>query len=204
MSELTMSSSTSGRVRSADPYRNARLVVAYAEVLGLVAPAQGPDSGTGRFDEAVRALGELGVARQLRPVAGRTGERDLANAAAEALDAIEGSPLPAAEWTALDEVLGNMLPGLVGVSMSSVSRYRAGTRTTPDAVAARLHVLALIVTDLAGSYNEFGIRRWFQRPRSALDGRAPREILSGGWQTAAADTVRVRELAASLTGPGAW
>lgn len=196
-----MNGSAPQRVRLADAHWNARLVVGYAEVIGLLDPSAGPGMSVGRFNDALRALAGAGVARHVELVAQQPTEGELGRAAGAALAAIEESPLPTSEWRALDGVLANMLPGLLGVSMSSVSRYRAGTRATPDAVAARLHTLALIVTDLAGSYNEFGIRRWFQRPRTALDGRAPRDILSGRWDTGAPDVGRVRELAASLTRP---
>jgi len=65
-----------------------------------------------------------------------------------------------------------MLAEFVRVSQSSIHRYRAGQRVTPDQVAARLHFLALVTSDLAGSYSEIGVRRWFQRSRSALGGNA--------------------------------
>jgi hypothetical protein len=39
-------------------------------------------------------------------------------------------------------------------------------------VAERLHWLAMVVADLAGSYNALGIRRWFERPRALLGGAA--------------------------------
>jgi hypothetical protein len=65
-------------------------------------------------------------------------------------------------------------------------------------VAARLHFLASVVGDLAGAYNDFGIRRWFERPRTALEGRAPAALLSGPWSPDDVEPQRVRELAASL------
>ncbi|TMK24849.1 MAG: hypothetical protein E6G64_16815 [Actinobacteria bacterium] len=72
--------------------------------------------------------------------------------------------------------------------------------TTPDEVAERLHFLALVVADLAGSYNEFGIRRWFARPRPQLDGRSPSHLLRGNWRSDQPGPQRVRELARALTG----
>jgi hypothetical protein len=105
-----------------------------------------------------------------------------------------------AEWGPLGEVLADDLAALVGVSASSLARYRTGERATPDEVAARLHVLTLIVSDLSGSYNDFGIRRWFKRSRQALGGRAPGEILSGDWDPQSEDVVAVRQLASSLLG----
>jgi hypothetical protein len=79
-----------------------------------------------------------------------------------------------------------------------VGRYERGARRTPDAVAARLHFLALLIGDLAGAYNPIGIRRWFDRPRTALEGHAPAYLLAGPWQPEEAGPARVRELARAL------
>ena len=116
------------------------------------------------------------------------------------LSAIDDSPIPQAEWGPLSEFLGEELPALLGISASSLTRYRSGERTTPDVVAARLHVIAQVVSDLTGSYNDFGVRRWFGRPRQALDGCAPNSILSGDWAPDDPDVARVRALAQALLG----
>ena len=106
--------------------------------------------------------------------------------------------MPATEWPALQEVLGaDLLASLVGISASSVQRYLGGARTTPDAVAVRLHFLALVVADLAGAYNDIGVRRWFGRPRKRLGGSSPAQLLAGGWWPDDDGPNRVRELAAS-------
>ena len=81
----------------------------------------------------------------------------------------------------------------------SVRRYRAGARETPDDVVARLHTLALMVGDLAGAYNDAGIRRWFVRPRTLLRNRAPADILTSGWQPEDPGPRQVRDLATALT-----
>ena len=70
---------------------------------------------------------------------------------------------------------------LLAISPSSVRRYKDRARITPDAVAARLHFLALVVGDLAGTYNEIGIRRWFDRSRAPLDHRSPADVLQKEW-----------------------
>ena len=81
--------------------------------------------------------------------------------------------MPEFEWNRLTEVLGlELLPRLLGISPSSVRRYKAAARTTPDDVADRLHFLSLIVGDLSGAYNEIGIRQWFARKRTQQIGRA--------------------------------
>ena len=48
-------------------------------------------------------------------------------------------------------------------------------------MAARLHGLALLIQQLEGTHNAFGIWRWFQRPRASLDGQAPQDLLQGDW-----------------------
>ena len=65
-------------------------------------------------------------------------------------------------------------------------------------IAARLHFLALLVGDLAGSYNDIGVRRWFQRQRTRLDGRAPADLLTGEWDPDDPGARRVREVAREL------
>ncbi|MDD9964122.1 MAG: hypothetical protein F4X81_18705 [Gammaproteobacteria bacterium] len=113
-----------------------------------------------------------------------------------------GEPqVPATEWPALQEVLGaELLATLVGISASSVRRYLAGARATPDAVAVRLHFLAMVVADLAGAYNDIGVRRWFGRARKRLGGSSPDQLLGGDWWPDDDGPNRVRELAANLAG----
>jgi transcriptional regulator with XRE-family HTH domain len=119
-------------------------------------------------------------------------------------DLLEESPLPATEWPRLSTIFeSDQLAQLVGISPSSLSRYERGERRTPDQVAARLHFVALIVGDLTGAYNEIGVRRWFDRKRSALGGRSPAQFLSGPWRPEDEDPQRVRDLARALvTSPG--
>jgi hypothetical protein len=110
--------------------------------------------------------------------------------------ALEEPPVPEFEWNRLTEVLGSdLLSRLLGASASSVRRYKAASRTTPDDVAARLHFLSLIVGDLSGAYNEIGIRQWFERKRVQLDGRTPLDWLEAGWKLDEPRPQRVRELA---------
>jgi hypothetical protein len=116
-------------------------------------------------------------------------------------EALEASATPSTEWPAMRGVFGDeMLVELLGVAPSSLRRYASGERATPDEVAARLHWLAMVVADLAGGYNDFGIRRWFERPRSQLDGRSPRQTLGAAWTPDDATAVHVRTLASVLSG----
>ena len=115
--------------------------------------------------------------------------------------ALDESPSPATEWGALRETLGDtLLAALVGISDASLRRYASGQRETPQKVAERLHWLALVGGDLAGSYNAFGIRRWFERPRQQLAGRSPRAELGADWSVDDATAAQVKSLAQALVG----
>jgi transcriptional regulator with XRE-family HTH domain len=114
--------------------------------------------------------------------------------------ALEGSPMPAFEWPAMLDLFGaERLAELLGVSVASLRRYAKDERPTPDVVAARLHLLARIVAELRGAYSEVGVRRWFERPRTALRGRAPEDLLTDAWDPDGADADRVLALARALT-----
>jgi len=114
---------------------------------------------------------------------------------------LEESPNPVTEWPSMREVFGDdMLAALLDISASSLRRYAGAERGTPDVTAARLHWLAMVVSDLAGGYNALGMRRWFERQRAQLDGRSPRATLGANWQPDDASAQRVRALAATLSG----
>ncbi|MDE0039154.1 MAG: hypothetical protein OXU77_16615 [Gammaproteobacteria bacterium] len=172
-----------------------------ADAMGLV-----PRKITCLDDSAIRSLGmgleRAGICRRYLPELDRPTATDPARLAVvldEICEALDASPAPATEWPALHEVLGaEMLARLVGVSASSARRYLAGTRPIPDAVAVRLHLLALVVADLAGAYNDIGVRRWFDRPRKRLGGSSPARLLAEGWSPDDDGPSRVRELAAGL------
>jgi hypothetical protein len=112
---------------------------------------------------------------------------------------LEESPLPDTEWPRLLQVFErDQLAALLGISPASVFRYGRHERRTPDEIAARVHFLALVIGDLAGAYNEIGIRRWFERKRTPLNGRSPASLLRGTWQPEDSGPRAVRELARSL------
>ena len=191
-----------------DPFTNpglARLaarVIAFASTVGLVTQAiRTLDRKTWTVVlGSLRKAGLLRAAPLLTLQSGVSLESELGRL----YETIEDSPLPEAEWKPMHDVLGDdMLTKLLGISRPSVHRYRTSERTTPQDVAERLHVLALIVSDLAGSYNDYGIRRWFERPRAQLGGRAPRALLKKGFRPDDQGVRRVRALAAALLGAGA-
>lgn len=120
------------------------------------------------------------------------------------LRVVEESPVPEKEWAAMRDIFGDEeLTRLLGISLSSVKRYAVSDRETPMNIAVRLHWLAMIVADLAGSYNELGIRRWFHRPRGQLEGKSPLQTLGKNWDTDSVQARHVRDLASSLAGAGA-
>jgi hypothetical protein len=118
-------------------------------------------------------------------------------------ESLAQSALPEREVPALLGVFDrDELAALVGTSAVSLGRYLAGSRRWPDDLAARIHWLAMVVSDLQGAYNRFGVRRWFDRERVQLDGRSPRQVLGERWDPASPEAERVRRLAAALAGVG--
>jgi len=118
-------------------------------------------------------------------------------------DALLASPLPRQELERLAQTLDlEMVARVVGTSSMSLRRYLAGSRDAPDEVAARIHWLALTVSDLLGAYNEIGVRRWFERPRTTLEGRSPSQVLTPGWDPDDPGPAAVRALASALVIPG--
>ena len=168
-----------------------------AEAMGLWS------SAVVRLDSAVMeelevCLTEAGIARLVQRPAG-SDPAETAGWLRALHEALVGSPVPRTEWPALSRSLGfDLLCRLLGISHSSARRYLTGARTTPDETAARLHFLALVAGDLAGAYNEIGVRRWFDRKRSALGGESPAEVLTGDWSAEDDGPERIRELAGAL------
>jgi len=171
-----------------------------AEAMGIVDDAPPRDaSGIRQLVNRVRRAGIAASAADLINNVETPTPRELADLLTAMVAALEASPAPKFEWTGVMRVFGaDDLAPLLNVSVSSLKRYQAGERTTPDDVAARLHFVALVVGDLAGSYNDIGIRRWFTRKRSLLDDRSPASILRNAWDPDDEGPMRVRRLAREL------
>ena len=154
------------------------------------------------FRKAVRHIHRAGIARtiQLELADDRAGSAAGLERTLERLNtALEESPVPEFEWKRLTEILGlDLLSRLLGISMSSVRRYKATARATPGDVAGRLHFLSLIVGDLSGAYNEMGIRQWFDRKRAQLRARAPSDLLRAQWKPGQTGPRQVQDLARTL------
>jgi hypothetical protein len=121
-----------------------------------------------------------------------------------ALVALDESPVPAAELTKLNSILGHeLLAEMLEISAASLQRYQSGDREAPDVVADRAHFLTSVIAALEGTYNEFGVRRWFERPRSVFDGRSARQLLARRWTSRDDSAHRVLSAAESLQHLGA-
>ena len=172
-----------------------------AEAMGLVAstPATADADAIRRLANQVRRAGigisHADVLNNVEPLSNRERARLLELIIA----ALDASPAPEYEWQGLTRLFSaEDLAALLQISASSVKRYQSSERDTPDHIAARLHFLALVVGDLAGSYNATGVRRWFQRKRTLLGGQSPAELLTGEWDPDDEGPARVRELARRL------
>jgi uncharacterized protein (DUF2384 family) len=179
-------------------------VIAFAATTGLLKNVNVRALDMPTWEIVLKRLRDRGIGKiQGTATTGRRDMRgeELSRAIKMIYNAIEASPMPSSEWTSMRELLkDDLLERVLNVSRQSIQRYAAGDRQTPQGVADRLHAIALIASDLAGSYNEFGIRRWFERPRTQLSGKSPVAILKGDWSPEADNPRKVRELAAALSG----
>ncbi len=186
-----------------DLARGAVGVIATAGAMGLLEGTQIRQLDVPSFKQVLDRIAAAGIGAEIRAALSAPGgwvdASELEGLVRRLATALEESPSPPQEWRSLEDLFGTEgLVELLGVSPASVRRYRSGARPTPDRVAARLHFVATVVGDLAGAYNEIGIRRWFQRRRALLDGQAPAELLGGDWDPGDPGPRRVRELARSL------
>lgn len=159
-----------------DAPRAAVIATRLAELMGLYEREHPRRIDRELVGEVIEAAAALGVAEQ---VAARADASLPGEATMHAfLDALLASPRPAPELERLLRIFGyERLEQLVGVSEQSLRRYAAEVRPAPDSVARRTHFLATVVAILRGSFNEFGIRRWFERPHPALSGQTPAQLL---------------------------
>jgi hypothetical protein len=157
--------------------------------------------------EQIRRSGIAAAATTALVQAARTEPVDterVVDALRATLAGVDASPHPEGEWEPARELVGDdLLARLLAVSPSSLRRYASGERQTPDDVAWRLHLVARVLADLIGSYNDYGIRRWFDRRRTALDGATPAQLFEDAESEDDERLGRVLALAEELTGPGA-
>jgi hypothetical protein len=157
------------------------------------------------LSKVARTLSKRGLARDVAARLAAVPSRDefvrYLDAASLALDE---SPVPVAELGKLNSVLGHeLLAGLLEISAASLQRYQKGEREAPDVIAERAHFLTSVIAALEGTYNEFGVRRWFERPRSVFNGQTARKLLSRRWTPSDDSARRVLDAAESLQQLGA-
>ena len=158
------------------------------------------------FRDVVRSVSRAGIGREAELFTNTRSLEDfdsgeLLRSIERLKDALEESPAPDYEWqpvVSLFQPEPEELAEILDISLSSMRRYSSKDRETPDDVAVRLHFIALLIGDLAGAYNEIGVRAWFRRKRALLDGKAPKNLLRGGWSPDDPGPERVRALARSL------
>lgn len=75
------------------------------------------------------------------------------------------------------------------------SKSPADMRNDLQDCSKEIYFLYEMVDYLKGSYNDEGIRRWFQRERSQLGGKSPLQYLGSGWNPDEENAKRVLELA---------
>lgn len=174
-----------------------------AEAMGLLPQGEVIDAlDLPTFHKVIKGISRAGIGQSvLSDLAGTRGcdPKHLSATLQRLNEALDASPVPASEWPGLVNILGiDLLARLVGVSAVSVRHYASGNRLTPDDIAVRLHFLALVVGDLAGAYNDIGIRRWFDRVRTLLDNKTPAQLLTRKWQPEDPGPQQVRQLAYAL------
>lgn len=163
-------------------YPRATRFLRRADAMGLLdEPIQELSSDVVR--RVARILSKRGLARDLAARLTAAPSRDeFVRYLDAALLALDESPVPEAELAKLDSTLGHeLLIELLDISAASLQRYQSGDRDAPDAIADRAHFLTSVIAALEGTYNDFGVRRWFERPRSVFNGRTARQVLSRRW-----------------------
>lgn len=189
--------------RALDLAHKAVAVISTADAMGLLEGLEIHHLDLASLRELVRRISDAGIGSEVQAALSTPGEELDPETLRRLLDrlaiAIEDSPSPEHELPALGRLFDEKpLAQLLGISAGSLYRYRSGARDVPDEVAARAHFLATVVGELAGAYNDFGIRRWFERKRSLLRGKSPSDLLTGDWDPDDSGPRRVRELARSL------
>ncbi len=177
-----------------DSPRAAVVATRLAQLMGVFDRPEKAAIDRGLVGSAMRAAARVGVAEA---IAAGAGDQPSDQKILGFLDALRRSPRPMSEIVSLAAIFGySGLERLVAASEPSLRRYAAGDRATPDAVAQRVHLLAQLVAVLRGSFNEFGIRRWFERPHPALGSRAPADVLGRDFDPADARVQAVMNAAA--------
>lgn len=184
---------------SLDAPRAAVVAVRLSELMGLYRRSPGERIDRNTVAAVLTQTAAHGLAEEVAAGVGTRTPDD--GAVFDLLHALRESPLPAPEIGALGAILGpSTLGRMVGISDASLRRYASSSRETPDDVAQRIHFLALIVAIVRGSFNEFGVRRWFERPHPRLSGATPAARLGSDFDPDDEAATDVLGAAAALLG----
>lgn len=201
-----------------DALRHAPLVAASVRLVGraqhvgaLASLPGGRTLDRSLLQETLRALAAAGAGGDLTPaLAAARAPADLLAVVQDADVQLERSPVPDLTRPVALEVLGaGLLTVLLDVDpadLAATPPTASGVvkdAVTVGVVAGRLHQVALTAADLAGAYDDEGTRRWYARPRRALDGASPVRVLAGGFDPGGDAARQVRGMAAALTRLGA-
>ena len=212
MVELQIESIEVPLLRSGRATALALNLVARAQTMGSlpVRPTRRIDLDRAFLEELARLLRRDGVAAVATGALARAAraeplDTDDLVAALRARDARSGRRVSesAGRMAGGAQLLGDdLLARLLGISASSLRRYAAGERQTPDEAAWRLHVVARLLAALVGSYGH-GLRNPALVPAYAqvLDGASPAEVLERAAGEDDERLQRVLELAEELTAP---
>ncbi len=101
----------------------------------------------------------------------------------------------------LHEVLGeNILAKILNRKQTTLQKMLDAPNQIPTSVEDRLNFLNAVIKNLKGSYNYYGICRWFQRERVQLNGKSPIDLLSGNWWPRDPKVLEILKLSSSLVG----
>jgi hypothetical protein len=187
-------------------YPRAMRFLRRADAMGLLEGAAIEELSPEIVRQVARKLSKRGLASDVAArLSGAIPSREeLVRYLDAALIALDESPVPAAELAKLNSLLGHeSLADILEISAASLQRYQSGEREAPDAVADRAHFLTSVVAALEGTYNEFGVRRWFERARTVFGGRSARQLLGRRWASSDESAQRVLNAAESLQSLGA-
>ena len=111
-------------------------------------------------------------------------------------------------WDNVQDTLGFDLTSLLitgeedlGAARRKLFEYDEDPHSLPEEVAERFNFIAKILNYLAGSFNDFGMKRWFLRKRAQLNGLRPMDILKGNWKPEDPEPQKVLALAEALSRP---
>ena len=111
-------------------------------------------------------------------------------------------------WDNVQDTLGfDLMATLVtgeedlGVARHKLAEYDVNPHDLPEEVVERFNFITKIMKHIAGSFNDYGMKRWFLRRRTQLQGISPAQVLTGDWKPNEEWPQKVLQLAETLSRP---